>query len=135
MYLDTLRNLQNELESMFGVELFPEFSFSKRRFPAVNLFEKDDKLFLKAEVAGFDKKDIDIELKDNYIKLSGKRKLEPCEDGFYHRQERDFGSFERIMKLPYQIDPEKVSASYENGILTVSMEKAASSKGKKVSID
>lgn len=135
MYLDTLRNLQEELESVFGMDIFPEFSFSKKRFPALNLFEKDDTLVLKAEVAGFDKKDIDIELKDNYIKLSGKRELEACEDGFYHRQERDFGSFERVMKLPYQIDPEKVSASYENGILTIHMEKAAASKGRKVNID
>jgi HSP20 family protein len=133
MYLHELLSLQRDLDSLFGTEMFPGFSFSHKRFPAVNIFEKDDCLLVKAEVAGLNKKDIDIEIKEGYLKLSGKRELEPKE-GFYHRRERESGTFERLFKLPYHVDSEKVRASYDNGILTVEMEKAEAAKGRKIAI-
>lgn len=132
MFMQDLLGLQREMDRLYGVELFPEFSY--KRYPLVNFFEKDDTLVVKAELAGLKKEDIGVELKDGCLKLAGKRESKPIIDGFFHRRERDSGSFERLFKLPYEIDPEKVRASYAEGILTVEMEKAQAAKGRTISV-
>ena len=134
MFMQELLDLQREFGRLFGAEPFAYASLSQRSFPLANLFDKDNMLVLKAEAPGIDKKDLEVELRQDVLRVSGKRRSEPVMDGFYHRRERDGGEFVRQFKLPVAVNQEKVSASYVDGILTVELEKAESAKSRKIAI-
>jgi len=102
-------------------------------FPYVNVYEKDDKIELKAVLPGVDREDLKIELKDRTLTLSGEKK-DRCTDKPCIRRERVFGSFERTFRLPYPVKNDTISASLKNGILTVSLEKSEAAKPRKIEI-
>lgn len=151
MFWSDLINFQKEIDqffnnrsSVFGSNLSStNFFNSSSSFPGMNLFEKDDKLILKAELPGFNKKDVAIKINGGQLEISGKRDCcgsekdkckDKCDNLSYHRQERVSGTFERKFQLPYKIDAEKVRAEFENGILNVEMEKAKEEKGRLIEI-
>ena len=93
--------------------------------PAVDVFDKKDAVVLKAELAGMDPDDIEIEVEDNVLTIKGERKFEEqVEDERYYRVERRFGSFQRSLALPQGVKPDEIQAGYEDGILTVTVPKA-----------
>src|SRR5215208_8235666 len=93
---------------------------SRRWIPAMDLVETEDHLVLRGDLPGLTEDDIDIEIKDNVLTVSGERKSESEDkrEG-YHRVERSFGSFSRSLTLPQGLDPERVDAKFENGVLEV----------------
>ena len=103
--------------------------------PRVDILENDDNIVISAEVAGVDKKDIDITLEKGILSISGERKLED-EDrkDNYHRMERYYGSFHRHFHLSDTLDGDKVEASMDNGILKVTVQKKPEVKPKQISI-
>ncbi|MBF0205919.1 MAG: Hsp20/alpha crystallin family protein [Oligoflexia bacterium] len=134
MLLENFLSLQKHLDELFNRELFPGTTFSRRSFPSMNLFEKDDALILKAELPGFEKEDLKIEIKENSLLLSGIKKERETDDRNYHRRERLFGTFTRQFGLPYRVNTEKVLATLLDGILTIEMEKAESAKVRSIAI-
>ncbi len=93
-----------------------------RWLPAVDIFEKDGNLILRAEIPGVSEKDIDLKLEGNVLTLKGEKNLESSEDrGNYHRVESFSGSFTRSFTLPETVDRDRVKADYKNGILTVTI--------------
>ncbi len=102
-------------------------------FPYVNIFEKDDKLDLRAVLPGIKKEDLKIELNDRTLTISGERK-NTCTDRPCIRRERSFGSFSRTFRLPYSVKGESISAQLKNGILTISLEKSDEAKPKRIEI-
>jgi HSP20 family protein len=101
----------------------------------MDLVEKDDHLELRADLPGLSEDDVDIEVKDGVLTISGERKAEQEEtrEG-YRRVERAFGRFTRSVALPEGIDPNDVQANFENGVLEVRIPKPKESKPTRVRI-
>ena len=90
--------------------------------PPIDVVETDDAIVLKAELAGMDPKDINIEVQDNVLTVSGERRFEEeVKEDKYYRIERRYGSFSRSLALPQTADESKVEAKYENGVLEVTV--------------
>ena len=112
---------------------FPTFrrSFSDNFSPRMDVTENENGIMIHAEVPGVDKKDINISLKDSVLTISGEKKKEEVEkDTNYYRSERVYGSFKRSFELPENVDAEKVSANYKNGILKIELSKKEVEKPK-----
>ena len=103
--------------------------------PAVDVYENKDSVVVKAELPGVDPKEVEISKEDGTLYLKGERKSESEDQRVgYHRLERSYGSFARAFTLPDSVDPEKVSAEYKDGLLSVTLPKREESKPKKVKI-
>ncbi len=135
-----LESLERRFEDMFGPSHFP---FLARRAPwhdigwtpAVEVFDKGDRLVVKAEIPGMKEEDIDVSVEDNTLTLRGERKAETeVNEEDYYCCERSYGTFFRSMPLPSKVDAEKIEANYEDGVLEVTLPKAAEVKSKKVKV-
>ncbi len=115
--------------------LLSEGSTARPWAPAVDIFETENELVLKADVPDVELKDIDIRMENGTLSLRGERKFESKKtDGGYHRLERAYGSFERYFTLPDTVDPDKVKAEYKNGVLTVTLPKKEVAKPKQIKV-
>jgi HSP20 family protein len=104
-------------------------------FPAVDVDEDKDTLQVRAELPGMKKEDIEISLHEGFLNLSGERKSEQKQEGAEtYRSERWFGRFHRTISLPCGVDADKIKATYNDGILTVSLPKAEEAKPKQILI-
>jgi HSP20 family protein len=103
--------------------------------PEMDLAETKDALVVKAEVPGIEPKDIQLSLKDQVLTIKGEKKQEKEEkDEHYYRMERSYGSFSRSIRLPSPVDEAKVSATFKNGLLTVTLPKTPAAKGTTIPI-
>jgi HSP20 family protein len=109
--------------------------FSSAWSPAVDIYETDEALVMKAELPGFGKDDIGIEMKENTLVIKGERKREDeVKEGNYHRMERVYGAFQRSFLLPTTVDREKVKASYKDGILELRLPKIPAAQPKRIAV-
>jgi HSP20 family protein len=108
---------------------------TRRWIPAMDLVETKDDFVLRADLPGIAEDDVSIELENNVLSIAGERKTEHEErhEGYY-RIERATGSFSRSLSLPEGIDPESVSATFDNGVLTVRIPKPVQAKPRRVKI-
>ena len=112
-------------QSLFGV----------RAFPPMNVWEEGDTAYVEAELPGQDLKDLEIYVTGgNQLTLKGVRKQASADKGVWHRQERDFGQFNRTLTLPFPVDPDKVEARLENGVLRIKLTKHESARPRKIEI-
>lgn len=103
--------------------------------PAVDIYETDHELVLKADVPDVDPKDVAIQLENGTLTLKGERKFENEKSGKgFHRVERSYGSFVRAFSLPETIDPEQVKADYKNGVLTITLPKKEIAKPRTINV-
>jgi HSP20 family protein len=107
----------------------------RRWIPATDLVETENDFVLKADLPGLTEEDVNIELEDDVLTISGERKSEheDRKDGYY-RIERSYGSFRRSLTLPEGVDPEAVKASFDHGVLEVHVPKPEERKPRKVAI-
>ncbi len=104
--------------------------------PAVDIYETDDSVTVEAELPGIDPKDIRVSVDEGVLRLSGERKLEKeVREENYLRVERAYGTFERAIRLAGEIDAEKITASYDNGVLKVTAPKVAPKEPKSIPIN
>lgn len=104
-------------------------------FPLVNLAEDDDNLYLTAELPAVALDKLEASVKGDTLTLRGQiNPAENSEEISYHRKERESGSFHRTLTLPVKVDIDRVDAAYKNGILTVTMPKAAEAKAHQITI-
>ena len=132
--LDALLALQEAMDMAQNRSFFESATTSTGIYPPVNIFEKEGDLVLVAELPGVKKKDLNIEVKGNTLRLSGGRTIEYGKDISYHRKERNSTKFDRTLKLPYNIESDKVKAEYKDGLLVVSLSRAESDKPKQITI-
>lgn len=132
----TLREKMNRLfEDVFTGQSEGKELAASSWAPAVDIFETENDLVMTAEVPGIDEKDIEIKIEDNTLILKGARKFEKeTKEENYHRIERSYGSFYRAFTLPNSIDPERIQAEHENGVLKITMPKRTELKPRKVKI-
>ena len=103
--------------------------------PSMDISETKDSLVAKVEAPGMDQKDIEISLRENVLTIKGEKKQEQQDkDEQYHRVERSYGAFIRSVRLPAGVDASKVTASFKNGLLTVTMPKTPAAKGATIPI-
>lgn len=129
--------LRAEMDSLLNDAFSDDWAFGRVRggmYPALNLWEDDEGLYGEAEVPGLDMGDIELFVVGNELTIKGERKGLEQEGATYHRRERGFGSFNRVVRLPVEIDPEKVEASLEAGVLTIKLAKAASARPRKIEV-
>ena len=132
--VDSLQSEVNRLfDTFFGGQ--PANGSIRRWVPPMDLVETDDHLVLKADLPGLDRDDVNIEVKDSVLTVSGERKTEHEEraDGFY-RVERASGGFSRSMSLPQDVDAERIDASFDKGVLEVRIPKPEERKPHRVEI-
>lgn len=137
--LATIQTEMNRLFSTFFDSPTPPANGNgaalRRWIPAMDLVETGEDFVLRADLPGLTEDDVNIELEDNVLTVSGERKSEHEErkEGYY-RVERSFGSFSRSLTLPEGIDPDGVKASFEHGVLEVRIPKPEQRKPRKVTI-
>lgn len=103
--------------------------------PNIDISENDNEFVIEVEVPGVDKENIQIDVENNILTISGERKFEEKkENKQYHRVETHYGIFSRTLSLPDNADSESVKASYENGILTITINKSEKSLKKQIEI-
>jgi HSP20 family protein len=102
--------------------------------PSVDIYEKDGKVTFEAEVPGFKKDDLKVDLQGKILTLSGERNMESSEGENRMRKERRYGRFERSFRLGFEADSKSVEARYENGILTVVISKPQEEQAKQIQI-
>jgi len=134
-----LSSLREEIDRLFESPL-TALTQSSNQFlngwmPAVDLYDDNDNLHLKVELPGMNKDDIAISIHEGVLTLSGERKVdEKYREAEVYRAERALGRFQRTLTLPAQVDADKVTAHYRDGILTVVLPKAEASKPKHIDI-
>jgi HSP20 family protein len=133
-----LSSLQTEMNRLFNAAFDAPAGGNggvRRWTPAMDLLETDDAFVLRADLPGLTEDDVNIELEDNVLTLAGERKSAHEEKGEgFHRVERSFGSFSRSLTLPKGVDPEAVTAGFENGVLEVRVPKPEQRKPRKIAI-
>jgi HSP20 family protein len=103
--------------------------------PAIDVFEKEDKFVVKAELPGMKEEDIDISVVGDTLTIKGERKAESeVEEEDYYYCERSYGSFSRSIAIPSNVDAKKIEANYNDGVLEVSLPKTPEVKPKKISV-
>ena len=100
-------------------------------YPAVDIYEGEKEITLKAELPGIDKKDVHVDINGGVITLKGERKIEKEN---YHRVERSYVIFNRSFTLPTTVDPGKVKANYKDGVLSVTLPRKEEAKPKSIPV-
>lgn len=104
--------------------------------PAVDIYETDENIVLKAELPGIDKSDVSVEVKDNTLILKGERRREKeLKEENYHRIERSYGAFIRSFTIPVTVKQDEVKARFKDGVLEVSLPKVEGAKSKQVKVE
>lgn len=138
MPLTGMTNLRKEMERLFehfGEPGWMEMSSLGDWEPKIDVSETKDAMIVKAEVPGVDQKDISVSLQDGVLTIKGEKSEEKEEkDKRYHRVERSYGSFARAIRLPSAVDGSKVSATFKDGVLTVTLPKTGEAKGTTIPI-
>lgn len=131
-----MNRLRNEMDRVFG-----RYSggqprrFGASAFPAVNAWEDDDNLYVEAELPGFELDDLEMYVTgENQLSIKGQRKQPQLEGGTWHRQERGFGSFSRMIELPAAVDSEKVDAEFKLGVLRITLPKREEVKPRRIEV-
>ncbi|MGD0584285.1 MAG: Hsp20/alpha crystallin family protein [Oryzomonas sp.] len=137
--LRELRTMQEQMNRLLNLSWNHDISGEDTREgiwqPAVDIYETEDSIVIKAEVPDVDQKDIDVRIEDNTLILKGERKHEDqVKKENYHRIERYFGSFQRSFSLPATIDQEKVVATCDKGVLNIILPKKEETKPKQINI-
>jgi HSP20 family protein len=103
--------------------------------PAVDVFEKEDRFVVKAELPGMKEDDIDVSVVGDTLSIKGEKKTEAeIKDEDYYRCERSYGSFYRSIPIPSNVDANKIEASFEDGVLEVTLPKSTKVKPKKIAV-
>jgi HSP20 family protein len=111
--------------------------------PKIDVSETDKEIKICADLPGMEEKDVEVKLAGNQLTIRGEKKAEheekeggQKEGRFFHRVERSYGAFQRSVAVPFDVDPEKVEATFKNGVLTVTVSKpdAAQQAARKIEV-
>jgi HSP20 family protein len=132
---DALLNLQRQLEARLASDWLHDLTTSRGPFPPINVFQQGDNILAIIELPGIDKNDLQIQAKENTIRISGKKAVAYPDDVSVHRRERVSGQFDRTLSLPVQLDPDGVKAEYRDGLLALFLPRAETDKPRTIKIN
>jgi HSP20 family protein len=135
----SLRRLSTALDEAFNTWPFGQEgeggAITSSWYPACDVFEDQDSVKILAELPGVKPEDVKLSLENNVLTIRGEKKQQAEEQTErVHRYERSYGAFERSFALPSTVDPEKISASFQNGILTVTVPKAERARPREIPV-
>jgi HSP20 family protein len=136
-----LTRLRGEMDRLFQ-QFFGDYEpfrawdpFQLRGFPAVNVWQDDDKVFVEAELPGVNENDLDMTVVGNEFTIKGARRgPEPAKGATMHRRERGTGTFSRIVYLPVEVNGSKVEAEFRNGVLTIALPKIETARPRRIPV-
>jgi HSP20 family protein len=131
---DALFNLQRALDAHLASEWLRDSTTSRGPFPPINVFQQGDNILAIIELPGIDKAKLQIEAKENTIRISGTKAVDYEDGASVHRRERDFGQFDRTISLPVKLDPDGIKAEYREGVLALFLPRAESDKPRSIKI-
>lgn len=135
---DRWANLRDEMNRLFELPTLTGSGRQAQLFngwtPALDVYQNADNVVAILELPGMRKEEIEISLHDGILTIAGERKGSSDDGNKAERTERFVGKFRRTITLPTQVDASKVSASYKDGILTVTLPKAEDAKAKKIEV-
>jgi HSP20 family protein len=131
---DALFNLQRALEARTESDWLQGQTASQGPFPPINVFQQGDDIVAIIELPGVDKNNLQIQAKENTIRIAGKKAVDLPEGISVHRRERIFGAFDRTFSLPIQFDPDGIKAEYQDGILALFLPRSARDKPRTIKI-
>jgi HSP20 family protein len=135
-----LLTLQDRMDRLFQDSMTRDRGYEQSLAPGfwsppVDIYETDEAVILKAELAGLNKNDVTIEIKDSNLVLRGERKFEKdIKEENYHRIERSYGFFSRTFALPQIVDSSKVTATFKDGLLEIMIPKVKDARPKQIEI-
>lgn len=127
-----MNRLQNEMNRVFG-----RVGNGARPnvYPALNVWEDDEKLYVEAELPGMELSDLEIYVNSgNLLTIQGQRKEPETAKGTWHRRERGYGKFSRVFELPTEVQPDKVEAHFRHGVLMVVLPKREEVKPRRIEV-
>jgi len=126
-----LRRMQSEMNRLFSGFT----SATARDFPPVNIWLGGESVAVTVELPGVTRDDVTISLQEDVMTLEGKRDPKLQQDNInWQRRERAYGTFQRVVQLPFRVDPDKVQARFNNGILEIELERLEADRPKKIEI-
>ncbi|HEX9775288.1 MAG TPA: Hsp20/alpha crystallin family protein [Actinomycetota bacterium] len=128
--------MRAEIDRMFGEfgSLAPDTQVT-RWTPAMDVAEAEDGFTLTLDLPGLRSEDVDVNLDRNVLTVTGERSFEEEKEGTsYHRVERSYGKFQRSLTLPRDVEADGIEAAFDNGVLTISIPKAATAKPRKIEV-
>ncbi len=129
--MERMQREMNKVLNTFGLDR-PR---SATPFPAMNAWTTEDEEVVTAAIPGVEPEDVDLAIVNDVLTVSGERKIDqPSEELRYHRRERMDGKFSRSIQLSFPVDSNKVSATYDKGVLTVRLPRAESDRPRKISV-
>jgi HSP20 family protein len=131
---DTLLSLQRELDAQTASGWLQGQTTSQGPFPPINVFQQGDDYLAIIELPGIDKSALQIQAKENSIRICGAKAVDAPEGVSVHRRERIFGEFDRTLSLPVQVNPDAIKAEYQAGILALFLPRAESDKPRTIKI-
>ncbi len=129
------RGISRMFDNFFHEGMWDEETIPSRWNPAVDIAEKDAEYVVKVELPGLSKDDVKISTQDNVLTIRGEKKEEKESKGStYHRVERAYGSFQRSFTLPTTVKSDNIEASFNDGMLTITLPKAEEAKPKMIEV-
>jgi HSP20 family protein len=127
--------LSEALDRLFDEAFIMPRNGGMMTMPSIDMVENDDNVVVKAEIPGFNPENVDVRVEGNVLSLRGEYKQESeKQEGQYHVRERRMSSFNRTIPLPAEVNADKATAEFENGVLTLTLPKHETAKPKRISI-
>ncbi len=135
MGMPSLKQEMDKLFDRFAEFKLEEFPATGEWAPSLDVSETKDSVVVKAEVPGMEPKDIQISLQEQLLTIKGEKQMEKEEkEARYYRAERSYGAFTRSVRLPVAVDGSRVTATFKNGLLTITLPKTPAAKGTMIPI-
>jgi HSP20 family protein len=129
-----MNRVRDEMDRMFGRYTGRRFPLVASSYPLLNISEDDDRVYVEAELPGMEMSDLEILVHGNQLSIKGER-LEPSgEDKQWHRRERGYGKFTRVVELPFDPEQSKVEAEFRNGVLSITLPKREEWKPRRIEV-
>jgi len=134
---DEFRRFDQTLDDLLGRVAWPVTgirSAARGTFPAVNVGVTPEKVEVYLFAPGLDPKKLDLTLRQNLLTVSGERKIPVAKDADYYRQERFDGAFRRVITLPDDVDPDRVEAKYQDGVLRITATRREAARPRQITV-
>ena len=126
-----LRRMQSEMNRLFS----GYSTTAARDFPPINIWLGENSVVVTSELPGITRDDVDLNLQEDVLTLGGKREPKAQKENVsWQRRERAYGTFSRAVQLPFRVDPDKVQARFNNGILEIELQRLEADRPKKIEI-
>ena len=131
---EALFSFQRALENRSSSDWLGNATAGSGSYPPINLFQQGDDLVAVVELPGVNREDLNIQAKENTIRIAGRKSVDTPEQASAHRRERLWGEFDRTIAIPMQIDPDGIRAEYNDGLLALFIPRAERDKPRTIQI-